>query len=128
MANLLDETLEVLKDNGKKSDDVKWVGCDDIWFSFFEFSVWADFDYDSGYGGQIVNYSLVVVGEDWWLERHEYDGSECWEFKQLPNKPESKDKSETYVKQISRRELLNDGYKDCLPEELLDSVYGRRYK
>lgn len=27
----------------------------------------------------------MVVGDDWWLERHEYDGSEWWEFKRLPS-------------------------------------------
>ena len=30
----------------------------------------------------------MVVGNNWWLERHEYDGSEWWEYKQFPVKPE----------------------------------------
>jgi hypothetical protein len=29
---------------------------------------------------------IIVVGKDWWLERHEYDGSEWWEFKTMPDK------------------------------------------
>lgn len=29
----------------------------------------------------------MIVGDDWWMERHEYDGSEWWEFKELPKKP-----------------------------------------
>ena len=31
--------------------------------------------------------SLVVVGKDFWLERNNYDGSEWWEFKQVPVEP-----------------------------------------
>lgn len=30
---------------------------------------------------------LLVVGNNWWLERHNYDGSEWWEFKRLPTRP-----------------------------------------
>jgi len=35
----------------------------------------------------IIRNDLYVVGEDWWLERGEYDGSEWWEFKRLPECP-----------------------------------------
>ena len=27
---------------------------------------------------------LVLVGDGWWIERCEYDGSEWWEFKTIP--------------------------------------------
>lgn len=30
------------------------------------------------------------MGDDWWLERHEYDGSEWFELKELPDKPKQK--------------------------------------
>ena len=30
---------------------------------------------------------LIVVGKDFWIERHEYDGSELWEFKRMPEEP-----------------------------------------
>ena len=29
-------------------------------------------DYDSGLGGQEIAKGFLIVGEDWWLERHEY--------------------------------------------------------
>jgi hypothetical protein len=32
---------------------------------------------------------LEIVGDDWWLERHEYDGAEWWEYKTKPSMPES---------------------------------------
>jgi len=43
-----------------------------------------DVNYNSGFGGQEIAKDLVVVGTGWWMERHEYDGSEWWEFKAPP--------------------------------------------
>lgn len=34
----------------------------------------------SGYGAQEVAKDLVLIGDDFWMERAEYDGSEWWEF------------------------------------------------
>ena len=86
MSNLKDETLEVLKHNHKSWADVKWIGHQDgnVKIHPDYFLEIADAEYDSGYGGQEVNAALVVVGDDWWLERHEYDGSEWFEFKMMP--------------------------------------------
>ncbi len=87
MTNLLKETIEELADNKKVPQDVQWVGSQDGKYSLSweQFAVKASqIDYDSGYGGQELASNLVVVGPDWWLERHEYDGSEWWEFKTLP--------------------------------------------
>jgi len=84
MKNLLKETLQVLKDNDLTEKDVSWVGSLDHRISWSRFKVLANKDYDNGYGGQQVCTDLLVVGKDWWLERHEYDGSEWWEFKKHP--------------------------------------------
>ena len=43
-----------------------------------------DTNYDPSYGAQHVAKDLVLVGEGWWIERYEYDGSEWWEFKTIP--------------------------------------------
>ena len=48
----------------------------------------ADVEYDDGFGGQTVAKDLLVVGDGWWLERNEYDGSEWWEFRRPPQKPD----------------------------------------
>lgn len=93
---LLQETVETLAINNKSPADVKWVGVlERGWnervsyhFSWDEFAAAAEFRYNSSYGGQNVEASLVVVGDAWWLERGEYDGSEWWEFKTLPTKPD----------------------------------------
>jgi hypothetical protein len=44
-----------------------------------------DFEYDNGYGGQNL-FGYVVFDDRSWLERHEYDGSERWDYKQTPSR------------------------------------------
>lgn len=87
MMNLLAETIERLGQQGKQTADVRWVGNQHGFAAWDRFEIDADFDYNAGFGGTNVLTSLVVVGENWWLERHEYDGSEWWEFKTIPVKP-----------------------------------------
>jgi hypothetical protein len=93
--NLLAETLETLTRNGKSPADVRWVGSTTDQYSkipthaagsWDEFAALADFKYDDGYGGNEIVSTLVIVGDDWWLERGEYDGSEWWEYKTLPKR------------------------------------------
>ena len=85
---LLDETIEYL--DGKDIDpekEVKWVGSRDGKYamSFADFAKkFATLVYDNDYGRQEIAKDLVVVGDGWWLERAEYDGSEWWELKQPP--------------------------------------------
>ncbi len=100
MDNLLNETLEIMKKNNKTPEDVNFIRCKwSNWEKDFEYSeykhymTWDDFasqadkEYDNGYGGTEVKDDLQIVGTNWWLERHEYDGFEWWEFKSLPKKP-----------------------------------------
>lgn len=105
--NLLEETLDTLKAMSKSPADVMWVGVKDVYLSFEEFaSIAKDFEYDEGFGSQEVDGTLVVVGEDWWLERHEYDGSEEWRYKERPWR------SHTHVSEDKRRKL-NKGLLKC---------------
>ena len=84
MINLLTETLDVLKSHGKTPKDVLWVGDQYKKTTWENFESISNFEYDSGYGGNEVESSLIIVGDTWWLERGEYDGSEWWEFKEHP--------------------------------------------
>ncbi len=81
MANLLEETIEILEENDKTFDDVIGVCGNEFQISIEDFKLLANREYDDGYGSQEVASDLVVVGKDFWLERHEYDGSEWWEYK-----------------------------------------------
>ena len=87
MANLLEETKEILEQHSKTFDDILFVG-DDFTHTKMtakEFLEHANFEYNDGYGIEEINTDLILVGKDFWLERHEYDGSEWWEYKSMPN-------------------------------------------
>jgi hypothetical protein len=102
--NLLKETQAMLASRGKTPLDVRWVGTrypnfmegiaprpnEAPFGTWEEFAAFASFEYDAGSGGAEVNTDLVIVGDDWWLERGEYDGSEWWDFKQLPTPPKKR--------------------------------------
>lgn len=84
--NLLKETIENLKANGKTLDDTKWFGTKDFRIDA-DITQFLNINYDNGFGGNEIPLEFIIVGDDFWLERHEYDGSEWWEFKTMPDKP-----------------------------------------
>ena len=95
--NLLAETIEALTQNGRIEAEVLWVGNEQFRCSWEEFvAVAKDEMYDSGFGGAEIATDLLVVGKDFWLERHEYDGSEWWEFKEQPQMPDKEFKPTTF--------------------------------
>jgi len=74
MSNLWEETIEFLKENDKTFEDVLFIQGEDFKVTKENFETVAkDTEYDSGYGAQHVPKDLVLVGEDWWIERYEYD-------------------------------------------------------
>lgn len=84
MVNLLEETKKVLKEHGKTINDIKFIRGDAFNIPIGDFLLAADEEYDNGFGGTKVAEDLLIVGDNWWLERGEYDGREWWEFKTLP--------------------------------------------
>lgn len=82
--NLLEETLETLKDLKKEESDVIAVINQEKSFSWEQFKSIAGIEYSSGFGSQEINQWLQIVGNNWWLERNEYDGSEWWILKEYP--------------------------------------------
>ena len=92
--NLKNETIRVLTRHGKHPNDIKWIGCHLFKIPINEFWKLADKEYDNGYGHAEVAQDLFIVGEDWWLERREYDGSEWWQYNIIPKEPE-------YIQSIS---------------------------
>lgn len=99
LRNLLDETIGDLAEQGKTVEDVKFVlltpflKCSMVDFCY----VAKDIDYDAGYGCAEIN-NIMIIGDNWWMERAEYDGSEWWEFKTAPNEPEDVIKSPSNIK------------------------------
>lgn len=88
--NLLEETIKILQRQGLSHSDVLFVTDGASNCKWQEFADNANFEYDSGYGGNEIHIHLKVVGKDWWLERGEYDGSEWWEYKKIPKASRNK--------------------------------------
>lgn len=106
--NLLQETIDALESHGKTPEDILWVSCygrERISFGWTEFSFLADENYYEGFGMAEVNTTLQIVGQDWWLEREEYDGSEEWTFCKFPVIYECKNPSKEDI-------FPEDGWKD----------------
>ena len=85
--NLLKETVSILEDRNKSLSDIEWIGTSREYVDINKFIEIADTSYDNDYGSPKVAEDLFIVGNNWWLERHEYDGSDWWEYKELPTKP-----------------------------------------
>ena len=123
MINLLQETEDVLAAHGKTWDDIDYVMCQDsVFYHPATIKPMFDFAYNNGFGGEEVDLTLKIVGSDitgdWWMERGEYDGSEWWEFKQMPKPTQNKpyhfvtfknhnlyepERYDDYIEEISRR-------------------------
>lgn len=87
--NLRTETLDTLKAHDKTIEDIRFICSGGVNIPIDAFFMMADRTYNNGYGGAEVDMGLQIVGDDWWLERGEYDGSEWWEFKTMPKKPDT---------------------------------------
>jgi hypothetical protein len=96
LCNLKDETISILEKHGLTPSDIKFISVsgrndEEYEISIEDFFAAAEcFDYDHGYGLEVVNHSLKIVGDGWWLDRREYDGSEWWEFHTPAQRPAKK--------------------------------------
>ena len=54
---------------------------------FSDFLEKLNFEYDEGYGCQEL-FGFIWYDDGTWSEREEYDGSEWWKYKKLPEIPE----------------------------------------
>lgn len=89
--SFLEETKLIMRYANVTPDRIEWIGSADgtmvtDWNTFQKLS---DFEYDSGFGSCKIPGDLIIVGDNWWLTRSEYDGSESWEFHQKPGAPKA---------------------------------------
>lgn len=85
--NLLLETIMTLKDHGLTPNDIIWIGSSDgsETMTWEEFKEYANFYYESNPYYEQVDLTLVIVGDDWWLERFYHESlGEWWDFKTMP--------------------------------------------
>lgn len=108
LVNLYKETIQNLLTQNKKISDIVFISTmiDGVEYElssddFFELA--KGIDYDNGYGSVEINLRLKIVGDNWWLERYDFDGSEHWVFKTIPKRPDKKiTKATAYL-------ILNEG-------------------
>ncbi|MFA5366009.1 MAG: hypothetical protein WC325_12575 [Candidatus Bathyarchaeia archaeon] len=82
--NFRDELIEALEGHGKTIFDIKWAGNEDFKIPLEFILKNADFEYSGCFE---VDMSLLIVGDDWWLERETDFKQSCWAFKTLPPEP-----------------------------------------
>lgn len=87
MDTLLEETRKELEQHDKTFDDVIFIGDNGrhTKMSVDKFIEYSNIEYNNGYGIEEINTDLILVGKDFWLERHSYDDSEWWEYKSIPD-------------------------------------------
>lgn len=85
--NLLKELKEVLKENNKTIRDIKWIGTRRVYVNIDEFLELADTEYTSNSEWQEIAINLLIVGDNWWLERRAHDEVEWFEYKEMLQKP-----------------------------------------
>lgn len=101
MANLREETINILKSNGKSIQDIEWIGTRNFKVPFDSELNILNIDYYSGYGSAEIMEDLIIVGKDFWLERREYDGSEWWAFMEFPKVPNSVVVIDNFLEKLS---------------------------
>ena len=85
MSNLYIETMEKLRLYGKSVNDIVAIQGYEFAIDINEFLALAkNTNYDDSFGVVHIATDLVIIGEDWWMERVEYDGAENWAFRQRP--------------------------------------------
>lgn len=80
--NLLEETIEKIKEAGLNIEDIIFIGSKDGRYrcTWEEFLVLANREYDEGYGSNEVASDLIILFKDnSRMYRGEYDGSEWWD-------------------------------------------------
>lgn len=94
--NLLEETEKVLKEHGKTLDSIWRVyvyayeySCPVKILGLKEFKELANIEYNNDFGGQEIK-NMVAKGLDFFMFRHEYDGSEWWEYVSTTVRPEDR--------------------------------------
>ena len=119
LTNLWEETINDLERHGLTWDDVVYVCGEHFMITKQNFEAVAkETNYDDGYGAPEVAEDLKICGRGWWLERGEYDGSEWWEFKTMPQaeRPEYFEITKLAVsgQEIGWKSLRElNGYREC---------------
>ena len=88
VVNFLEETERLLERQHKTWADVQWVGTPTFELDVENFKrVAKDVVYNSSYGIQESVDDILIVGNDWYMERRSYGGAERWAYVSKPKRP-----------------------------------------
>ena len=89
MMNLGSETVRALDKMGYTDEDIDWIGTREFRIPLTEFfDVAYNTDYNNSYGSAKIPCDLIIKMKDGaWYSRGEYDGSEWWQYNEVPDKP-----------------------------------------
>ena len=100
-----EETLGELEKHGHKPEEVKYVFNKDFYCSWGDFYRRATLLYHNHKDWTAFGPTLMIVGDNWWLERYNFSGFEGWSYGEVP----SKDK-QTYNPNIDCMGKDDDGH------------------
>lgn len=82
MVNYAEETLRFLKRYNYTIDDIDWIGTDDFIIPIHEFfDIARKTIYNASFGRpETPGDIIIVMKDDSWFDRFEYDGAEGWEY------------------------------------------------
>ena len=104
MINFYGEIVETLEEHNKSINDIIWIGTRKYKVNKEKFLEDAKkLKYDNGYGIEVINQSLIIAGNNWYLERWEYDGSEGFRFVSLLEEPQEE-------QEYTRKFIIPDTY------------------
>ena len=85
--NAKKELLEILKENNKTVDNIVaiFIKYELNYAKIIEINTIEQLDFNYNDGGIQELYGYVLLDDQDWLERHDYDGSEWWEYKKYPS-------------------------------------------
>lgn len=135
IVNLLEETIEKLERCGLTTADVRWVGWSNGWqaVGWQAFTAFANREYDNETETPQVHHNLVVVGDDWWLERDVVFEStsqirqENWIYRSLPAQLKEEDQTSFFFTFESDEAVARDNpnYREALAK-LQRMIYDKR--
>lgn len=99
---LLETLKATLKEGEKNLDDIRWIGCKDFSIPIENFLELAARIQD--HFGADIAIDLVVVGNDFWVERDSLHSGEIWVLRKSPIKP----KIECSLKTLTAKDLTEE--------------------
>lgn len=87
--NYAEETIKVLSSYNYTIDDIDWIGNETFIIPIHEFfDIACHTNYNRGYGRPVTPGDIIIMMKDQtWFSRWEYDGSEGWEHHKPYLKP-----------------------------------------